>query len=135
MFEPQKRLLYQPGLSVGVDERRVGVIGGQDSIFSHLEPAETQLVPPSRQAEGPKHDVVVERVGEVVGEGPHAAEEVEGPPPVPLPLEEHGLLLGAEVGEERVEGFIVESVLAEPGGGGEGGRGGVAVGRRGRGDC
>lgn len=108
MPEPQKGLPDETRLAVDIDEGGVGGVGGGDAVFGHLNPAEAELVPPSGSPEGAERDIVVYRIGEVVAVGFHSPEESKGSAPVFLGLEDEGLLLGSEVGEEGVEGLVVE---------------------------
>lgn len=62
------------------------------------------------------------RVRKVVSLGPHPPEYSKRPAPIPLPLENHGLLFGGETGDEAIECFVIEVF---DGFGVEGSKGGV----------
>ncbi|KAJ0984462.1 hypothetical protein J5N97_002818 [Dioscorea zingiberensis] len=106
VLQPRDCQLRQPRLVVDVDERGVRVVGGEEAVARHVDPAEAELVPAPGSAEGAEHDVVVDRIGGVVRVGLEVVEEAEGAAPVSLGTEEEGLLLGAEVGGEGIDGFM-----------------------------
>jgi len=71
---PQKRFLDKTRFPIHINEHAVGVVGGQDAIFSHVLPAEAEVVPLLGPAEGSENHVVVNGVVGVPRLGPEPVE-------------------------------------------------------------